>query len=82
MENKTLAQTLEQLPLYARIVLTIFWGGIIGGVIRIQTYLESKNDATLIAGLVWACIGDALWIPKILDVVTLIADKKISILND
>lgn len=82
MENKSFAQIFGELPLYAQIILLIFWGGIIGGIIRIQTYLQSKNNATLIGGLVWACLGELIYVPKILDLITLIADKKISILND
>lgn len=82
MENKNLFTVIEQLPLYAQIVLFVFFGGIIGGIIRIQTYLETKNTATLIGGLVWACLGEMTFVPKVLDLFTLIADKKISILND
>lgn len=82
MENKNLFTFIEQLPLYAQIILFIFFGGILGGIIRLQTYVVSKNTATLIGGLVWACLGEVTLVPKILDLFTLIGDKKISILND
>lgn len=79
MERKTFTQIFFELPLYAQIVLIIFLGGLIGGIIRIERYLETKNNTTLIAGLVWACLGDAVYVPKIIDLITLIANKKITL---
>ena len=82
MERKSFTQVFEELPLYAQIILIIFLGGPIGGIIRILTYLESKKTSTLIAGLVWVCVGNSLFVPNIIDLVSLITQKKIVVLND
>ena len=46
MENKSFAQIFGELPLYAQIVLLIFWGGIIGGIIGFRINRKIVLKAT------------------------------------
>ena len=75
-----LTETYENLPKIAKILLQIFFGGLIGGIYRIARYTETKNTVTLVAGILsLVVIGFVFWI---VDLVTEITKDRITFLAD
>jgi hypothetical protein len=68
----------EALPKIAKILLQIFLGSLIGGVYRILRFVETKNIATLVAGILnFVGLGFIFWI---IDLVTEITSDRITVL--
>jgi len=72
----------ENLPKIAKILLQIFFGGIIGGVYRIIRYTETKNIVTLVAGILCLFTGIGNGIAWVVDLVTEILSNRITVLAD
>ena len=83
MAKKTsLTKTYDSIPLIARVLIQIFAGVIAGGIYRIVRYFETRNLVTLIVGLLvtFTVVGNVIsWI---IDLYTLIKDKKYSLFVD
>ncbi len=72
--------TYENLPKIAKIILQIFFGGVIGSVYRIVRFVENRNIVTLIAGILgFVGIGAVYWI---VDLITEIMQNKIVFFAD
>lgn len=71
----------EELPLWAKIIFLLFFGGLISPIYRILRYVETKNTVTLVVAIVSlvTCLSAVL---AIIDIVTEITDNKIKILAD
>ena len=70
----------EALPQIAKILLSLFAGGIVGGIYRILRYTETKNTTTLIIGvLCFVLIGGII---GIIDLITEIMYNRITVLAD
>ena len=83
MAKKTsLTKTYDSIPLIARVLIQIFAGVIAGGIYRIVRYFETKNLVTLIVGLLVTFTGVGNVISWIIDLYTLIKDKKYSLFVD
>lgn len=80
--NKPITEMFEELPKIAKILLVIFFGGIIGGVYRILRYLETKNTTTLVVGILWLVTGGVFGIGWIIDLVTEVTKDRITVLAD
>ena len=78
--NNIIAQ-FEALPLWAKVVLLIFVGGLISPIYRILRYLETKNTVTLIVAIVSLVTGLG-GILAIIDIVTEVTDNRIKVLAD
>ena len=81
MANSSLTASYESLPKWAKILIQIFCGSIVGGVYRIIRFVENKNTTTLIAGIVALIPGPDL-VAWIVDIVTEITDNKIKFFAD
>lgn len=72
----------EDLPRWARILLAVFPGSLIGGLYRIFKFIEGKENMTLVGAILALCpfiTGEIFWI---VDIVTVILHDKISVLAD
>ncbi|MBQ5887206.1 MAG: TM2 domain-containing protein [Clostridia bacterium] len=75
-ELKKLRETLDTLPWIAVLLLVIFADGIYGGLYRI-----TKGDTTgIVIGILWIVTGGLFGIGWIIDLVTVIVNKKITFL--
>jgi hypothetical protein len=75
-ELKKLRETLDTLPWIAVLLLVIFADGIYGGLYRI-----TKGDTTgIVIGILWIVTGGLFGIGFIVDLVTVIVNKKITFL--
>lgn len=75
-ELKKLRDTLDTLPWIAVLLLVIFADGIYGGLYRI-----TKGDTTgIVIGILWIVTGGLFGIGWIIDLVTVIVNKKITFL--
>lgn len=81
MANNSLTASYESLPKIAKILLQLILGSIVGGVYRILRYLETKNTATLVVGIL-ALIPPISFVFWIIDLVTEITSNKITVLAD
>lgn len=75
-ELKKLRETLDTLPWIAVLLLVIFADGIYGGLYRI-----TKGDTTgIVIGILWIVTGGLFGIGWIIDLVTVLVNKKITFL--
>jgi len=81
-KKTTLTGTYDALPLIARVLIQIFAGVVAGGIYRIVRYFETKNIVTLVVGLLVTFTGVGNIISWIIDLYTLIRDKKYSLFVD
>ena len=81
MANNSLTASYESLPKIAKFIIQLILGSIVGGVYRIIRYLETKNIATLVVGIL-ALIPPISFVFWIIDLVTEITNDKISVLAD
>ena len=79
MATSGITASYEALPQILKVILQIFFGGIIGGVYRIIRFVETQNIVTLIAGLLCIPFGFVGWI---VDFVTELLSNKITVLAD
>ena len=77
MANKTLTATYEELPKIVKIILQIVLGALVGGIYRIIRYTETKNTATLVAGIL-AFVPVVGFVIQVLDVVSEIFNNEIT----
>ena len=77
-----ITETYENLPKIAKILLQIFFGGLIAGVYRIVRYFETKNIVTLVVGILVLVTGVGNFIAWVVDLVTQITKNRITVLAD
>ena len=81
-KKSSLTSTYDSLPLLLRVLVQIFAGVVAGGVYRIVRFTETKNLVTLVVGLLVTFTGVGNVISWIIDLYTLIRDKKYSLFVD
>ena len=75
-ELKKLRETLDTLPWIAVLLLVIFADGIYGGLYRI-----TMGDSTgIVIGILWIVTGGLFGIGWVIDLVTVLVNKKITFL--
>lgn len=83
MANKTyITKEYDKLDLWIRVLIQVIAGVVAGGIYRIVRYFETKNITTLVVGLLvtFTLVGNVIaWI---IDLYTLIRDKKYSLFVD
>lgn len=79
---KKLTKSYEDLPWIAKVLLQIFFGGVIGGIYRIIRYTETQNVVTLVAGILFLVTGIGNAIAWVADLITEIVHNRIEILAD
>jgi hypothetical protein len=78
--NTAITEMYENLPKIAKILLEIFFGGVIAGVYRILRFLETKNIVTLVVGILALVTGIVGFILGIIDLITEIVHNRITVL--
>ena len=81
-KKNSLTASYDSLPLIIRVLIQIFAGVVAGGVYRIVRYFETKNLVTLLVGALVTFTGVGNIISWIIDLYTLIRDKKYSLFVD
>ena len=81
MENKTITAKIEGLNKALKVILFLFFGGILSPLYRIFRYTETKNVVTLVVAIVSFVIGLS-WVLGIVDAVTELASEKVTVLAD
>ena len=79
-KKKSLTKSYDSISLVVRLILQLFLGWIISGIYRILRYFEKKNTTTLVVGIIACFSGGLFGILWILDFITLITNKKPTIL--
>ncbi len=72
--------TYDNLPKWVKVLVQIFLGYIISALYRIFKFLETKNVITLVIGIL--CFFGLGFVAWVVDLVTTIANNKISVLAD
>ncbi len=72
----------DDLPFIGRLLLLIFFGGVISPVYRILRYLETKNTTTLIVGILCLVTGCGNAVLGIIDIITTVTKGKITVCAD
>lgn len=71
----------ESLPKWAKVLIQVLLGAIVGGVYRIIRFVETKNVVTLVAGIL-CLVPPISFVAWVIDLVTEIVNNKISVLAD
>ena len=79
-KNGTITGAYEELPKILKVILQIFFGGLIGGVYRIIRFFETKNIVTLVVGILFLITGIGNFIAWIVDLITEIFSNRITVL--
>ena len=82
MGKKKLTDSYEELPRIVKIILQIFFGGVIGGVYRIIRYTETNKTLTLVVGLIFLLTGVGNFIAWLVDLITEVTSNRITVLAD
>ena len=77
-----LTEKYEALPRIAKIILQIFFGGLIGGIYRIVRFTETQNIVTLVVGILCLVTGIGNFLAWLIDLITEITQNKITVLAD
>lgn len=81
-KKSCLTKEYDALPLWIRVLIQVIVGFVTGGIYRIVRYFETKNIVTLIVGLLVTFTVVGNFISWIIDLYTLIRDKKYSLFVD
>ena len=71
----------ESLPKWAKVLIQVLLGAIVGGIYRIVRFVETKNVVTLVAGIL-CLVPPISFVAWVIDLVTEITSNKISVLAD
>lgn len=79
MAGNSLTASYEALPKIIKVILQLFFGGLIAGIYRIIRFVETKNIVTLVVGILVLVTGIGNLIAWIVDLVTEICSNKITV---
>lgn len=79
---KQIINAYDGLPMIARFLIQLIAGAIVGGVYRIVKFFDTKNIVTLVVGLLLTFTGIGNLIGWIVDLITTLMGKGISVLAD
>ncbi len=80
--NNSLTAIFEELPKWAKLLIIIFGGWIVGGIYRIVRFTETKNTVTLVAGLIGCFTGVGNFVMWVLDIIGEFLNNKITYFAD
>ena len=81
-ENQSIIAQFNALDKIVKVLILFFVGWLVSPVYRILRYTETKNNTTLIIGILALVTGAFFGVLAIIDIVTVITDNKISVLVD
>lgn len=79
-KKSSLTKSYDGLPLIVRVLLQLILGVVVGGVYRIVRFFETRNVVTLVVGIIATFTGIGNLLFWIIDLVTLIINKKYTVL--
>ncbi len=82
MASTSLTATYESLPKWAKVLIQLFLGSLVGGIYRIVKFFETSNIVTLVVGILVLVTGIGNLVAWVVDLVTEILYNKITILAD
>ena len=82
MSNSSITASYDSLPLILRIIIQLFGGVVVGGIYRIIKFVENRNLATLVVGLLATITGIGNIIVWVVDLITLIFSGRYSVFAD
>ena len=82
MSNSSITASYDSLPLILRIIIQLIGGAVVGGVYRIIKFVESRNLATLVVGLLATFTGIGNLIAWVVDLITLIFSGRYTVFAD
>ena len=80
MASNSITAQFENLPKLVKILVLLVFGVVVSGIFRILRYLETKNIATLVVGVL--CFTGVGFVIGVVDAVTEILNDKISVFAD
>jgi hypothetical protein len=80
MASNSITAQFENLPKLVKILVLLVFGVVVSGIFRILRYLETKNIATLVVGVL--CFTGVGFVIGVVDAVTEILNNKISVFAD
>ena len=80
--NNSFTASYDELPLWARVLIQVIAGAIVGGIYRIVRYTETKNVVTLVVGILACCTGIGNMVAWVVDLLTLVLNGKYTVLVD
>ena len=80
--SKSITASYDSLPLIVRLLIQIIAGAVVGGIYRIVKFLETRNVATLVVGLLVLFTGIGNLIAWVVDLITLIFKGNYTIFAD
>ncbi|MBQ9784506.1 MAG: hypothetical protein IJW29_03295 [Clostridia bacterium] len=81
MANNSFTKMYEDLPKIVKVLIQLILGALVGGIYRILRWAETKNTTTLVVGIL-ALIPPISFVFWVIDLVTEIANNRISVLAD
>lgn len=82
MSNSSITASYDSLPLILRIIIQLIGGAVVGGIYRIIKFVESRNLATLVVGLLATFTGVGNLIAWVVDLITLIFSGRYTVFAD
>lgn len=82
MSNSSITASYDSLPLILRIIIQLFGGVVVGGIYRIIKFVENRNLATLVVGLLATITGIGNIIVWVVDLITLIFSGRYTVFAD
>lgn len=82
MSNSSITASYDSLPLILRIIIQLIGGAVVGGIYRIIKFVESRNLATLVVGLLATFTGVGNLIAWVVDLITLIFSGRYTVYAD
>ena len=80
MASNSITAQFENLPKLVKVLVLFVFGVVVSGIFRILRYLETKNIATLVVGVL--CFTGVGFVIGVVDAVTEILNNKISVFAD
>ncbi|MBQ3571332.1 MAG: hypothetical protein IJA15_00735 [Clostridia bacterium] len=82
MSNSSITASYDSLPLILRIIIQLIGGAVVGGIYRIIKFVENRNLATLVVGLLATFTGIGNLIAWVVDLITLIFSGAYTVFAD
>ena len=81
-KSGSITEAYEALPKLLKLIIQLVFGVIVGGIYRIIRYVENKNLATLVVGLLVTFTGIGNLIIWVVDFVTQLLINRITVFAD
>lgn len=80
--SKPLTKAFDELSMVLRVIIILIGGALVGGIYRLVKWYEQRNTVTLVVGILTTFTGIGNLIIWIVDLVTTLTGKGISVLAE